>query len=149
MFTLIKIVNSDIVFVPDKPVSGKELCMEMRVDQTVFTSDLSESTWWDIDRRELKFLTPTPSPTILVLKIRYYQKRMGNSEWLDQDPYLRKSMLVTLTRKVSDNFLPEAFYLQTLTMAVLEGSADAEEDLAIGLDPQGESLGQGQRPKAM
>ena len=33
--------------------------------------------------------------------------------WATPGPYLRQSMLISLARKISDHFLPEAFYLQT------------------------------------
>lgn len=56
--------------------------------------------------------------------------------WATPGPYLRKTMLVALARKVSDTFLPEAFY-GTSTFTVADGcpdrGAEAEEDLAMGL----------------
>lgn len=115
-----------------------------------------ETRWRDINGRALTFLTPN-RPARRYLYLRYaitciYQKRIGNVEWLDQallkneargyiwatpGPYLRRSMLITLARKVSDHFLPEAFYGQS-TFTEADGcpgrSADAEEDLAMGLN---------------
>lgn len=56
--------------------------------------------------------------------------------WATPGPYLRKSMLLTLARRISNQFLPEVFYESTFTTA--EGcpqrSAEEEEELAMGLD---------------
>jgi hypothetical protein len=56
--------------------------------------------------------------------------------WATPGPYLRRSMLTTLARKVSDHFLPEAFYEET-TFTEAEGcaarSAEEEDDLALSL----------------
>lgn len=56
--------------------------------------------------------------------------------WVFPGPYLRQSMLVSLARKVSNLYLPEAFY-QTTTFTEANGCAtrtkDEEEDLAMSL----------------
>ena len=56
--------------------------------------------------------------------------------WATPGPYLRKSMLLTLARRISDTFLPEAFYDSTFTMAdgSPQRSPEDEDDLAMGLD---------------
>jgi hypothetical protein len=114
------------------------------------------TTWGDIDGRELTFLTPN-RPAKRYLYLRYvitylHHKKTGNSEWLEQamsnsnargymwatpGPYLRRSMLVVLARRVSDNFLPEALYDQTTfddADSCPSRSAEEEEDLVMGLN---------------
>jgi hypothetical protein len=56
--------------------------------------------------------------------------------WATPGPYLRKSMLFTLARRISDNFLPEVFYDSTFTIAdgCPQRSPEDEEDLAMGFD---------------
>ena len=55
--------------------------------------------------------------------------------WASPGPYLRHSMLLTLARKISDHFLPEALYGTTFHTAV--GSAarppEEEKDLVLSL----------------
>jgi hypothetical protein len=76
-----------------------------------------------------------------------HQQKLGNIEWLDRveakgylwatpGPYLRKSMLLTLARRISDQFLPEVFYDSTFTIAdsCPQRSPEDEEDLAMGFD---------------
>lgn len=57
--------------------------------------------------------------------------------WATPGPYLRQSMLITLARKVSDTFLPEAWYSGS-TFDEADGcpsrDAEAEEDLAMGFN---------------
>jgi hypothetical protein len=75
------------------------------------------------------------------------QQDIGNHEWTDRvkakgfiwatpGPYLRKSMLLILAKRIGDNFLPEAFYSSLFTDA--EGSPqlspEEEEDAAMSLD---------------
>lgn len=56
--------------------------------------------------------------------------------WASPGPYLRRSMLVTLARRISDLYLPETFYSHT-TFAEADGCAsrpeDEEEDLVLSL----------------
>jgi hypothetical protein len=105
----------------------------------------------DIDRRALEFLTPN-RPARRYLYLRYvitflHQQKLGNVEWLGRveargyiwaapGPYLRKSMLLTLARRISDQFLPEVFYDSTFTIAdgCPQRSPEDEEDLAMGFD---------------
>ena len=47
--------------------------------------------------------------------------------WASPGPYLRRSMLVTLARKVSDLYLPESFYSDT-TFLVADGCASRVEE---------------------
>ena len=56
--------------------------------------------------------------------------------WATPGPYLRKSMLLTLARRISDQFLPEVFYDSTFTIADCcpRRSPEDEEDLAMGFD---------------
>lgn len=56
--------------------------------------------------------------------------------WAIPGPYLRKSMLLTLARRISDKFLPEVFYESTFSIAdgCPQRSSEDEEDLAIGFD---------------
>jgi cell wall assembly regulator SMI1 len=56
--------------------------------------------------------------------------------WATPGPYLRKSMLLTLARRISDQFLPEVFYDSTFTIAdgCPQRSPEDEEDLAMGFD---------------
>jgi hypothetical protein len=76
-----------------------------------------------------------------------HQQKLGNVEWLDRveakgylwatpGPYLRKSMLLTLARRISDRYLPDVFY--DSTFAISDGSPqrspEDEEDLAMGFD---------------
>jgi hypothetical protein len=99
----------------------------------------------------LKFLTPN-RPACRYLYLRYvitflHQKKLGNIEWLNRveargyiwatpGPYLRKSMLLTLARRISDNFLPEVFYDSTFSVAdgCPQRSLEDEEDLAMEFD---------------
>lgn len=56
--------------------------------------------------------------------------------WATPGPYLRGSMLQALARRAADNFLPEAFYGSTFTIAdgCPQRSPEDEEDLAMGFD---------------
>ncbi len=74
-------------------------------------------------------------------------KREGKLEWTDNveargmmwaspGPYVRRSMLVTLARKVSDFYLPEAFYEHTTfsgSETSVDRSSEEEELLATEL----------------
>ncbi|KFY68859.1 hypothetical protein V496_00742 [Pseudogymnoascus sp. VKM F-4515 (FW-2607)] len=153
--------NGDIVFVPrksSKHVPGAELTWTcLLVNQAIAKTQITGSTRWkDIDGRELKFLTAN-RPACRYLYLRYvitllYQRRTGNTQgvedamarsdakgyiWATPGPYLRQSMLITLARKVSDTFLPEAWYSGS-TFDEADGcpsrDAEAEEDLAMGFN---------------
>ena len=105
----------------------------------------------DIDGRALTFLTPN-RPARRYLYLRYvitflHQQKLGNLGWLNRveargylwatpGPYLRKSMLQTLARRISDQFLPEVFYDSTFTVAdsCPQRSLEDEEDLAMGFE---------------
>jgi hypothetical protein len=105
----------------------------------------------DIDGKALEFLTPN-RPARRYLYLRYvitflHQQKLGNTKWLDRiearsyiwatpGPYLRKSMLISLARRISDHFLPEAFYEGTFTRAdgCPERSPEEEDDLAMAFD---------------
>jgi hypothetical protein len=96
-------------------------------------------------------LTPN-RPARRYLYLRYvitflHQQKLGNVEWINRvqakgyvwatpGPYLRKSMLLCLGRRISDNFLPEAFYESTFTEAdgCPQRSLEDEEDLAMAFD---------------
>jgi hypothetical protein len=56
--------------------------------------------------------------------------------WASPGPYVRKSMLVTLAKKVGDHMFPEAFYDQT-TFSEVDGCASRskaeEDDLALSM----------------
>lgn len=56
--------------------------------------------------------------------------------WASLGPYLRRSMLVTLARKISDLYLPETFYTHT-TFGEADGCAsrgeEEETDLVLSL----------------
>lgn len=56
--------------------------------------------------------------------------------WASPGPYLRRSMLVALARKISDLYLPETFYTHT-TFAEADGCAarpvEEEKDLVLSL----------------
>ncbi|OBT66253.1 hypothetical protein VE03_04344 [Pseudogymnoascus sp. 23342-1-I1] len=105
----------------------------------------------DMDGKALKFLTPN-RPARRYLYLRFVmtvlqQQRLGNTELLDYlkervylwglpGPYLRKSMLLALARRFSDQGLLECFYDPTFTVAdgFPQRSAEDEDDLAMGLD---------------
>lgn len=150
--------NGEIVFVPDKPAPGVDIVWRcVVINKSKGPEEVTDNTRFrDIDGKELMFLNSN-RPARRYLYLRYvitciHQKRIGNSDMLEQalrrtdvrgyiwatpGPYLRKSMLISLAREVSDRFLPEAFY-DTSTFADADGcpgrSAEAEDDLAMGLD---------------
>ncbi|OBT95023.1 hypothetical protein VE01_07433 [Pseudogymnoascus verrucosus] len=141
-----------IVIVPDKPRYGGEAIWRCIVVQKSMTSNLlyCRSTWKDIDGRPLEFLNSN-RPARRYLYLRYVmtylqQQRLGNVEWFDDakargyhwglpGPYLRKSMLIALARRFSDQGLPECFYESTFTVAdgSPQRSAEEENDLAMAL----------------
>ncbi|KIN00030.1 hypothetical protein OIDMADRAFT_55918 [Oidiodendron maius Zn] len=145
--------NGWIVLVPDKVKTGENAVWRcILVDQSIATNMITAGTkWGDLDGRELKFLTPN-QPARRYLYLRYvitflHQQKLGNMAWVDRvdargylwatpGPYLRKSMLLTLARRISDTFLPEAFYDSTFTIAdgSPQRSPEDEDDLAMGLD---------------
>lgn len=74
------------------------------------------------------------------------QQRLGNVEWFDDakargyhwglpGPYLRKSMLMALASRFSDQVLPKCFFESTFTVAdgSQQRSAEEENDLAMAL----------------
>jgi hypothetical protein len=75
-----------------------------------------------------------------------HQQKLDNLGWLNRvkargywaapGPYLRKSMLVALVRRISDQGLPEVFYESAFTVAdgCPQRSSEDEEDLAMGFD---------------
>jgi hypothetical protein len=104
-----------------------------------------------VDGRALTFLTPN-RPARRYLYLRYvitylhYQK-LGDTArieavdakgflWATPGPYLRRTMLLSLARKISDRFLPEAFY-ETTTFTEADGcderTAEQEADLVMAL----------------
>jgi hypothetical protein len=105
----------------------------------------------DIDGRALEFLTPN-RPARRYLYLRYviaflHQQKLGNVEllgcveargyiWATPGPYLRKSMLLTLAGRTSDQPLLEVFYDSTFTISdgCPQRSPEDEEDLAMGFD---------------
>ncbi|MCJ1464996.1 hypothetical protein MMC07_003611 [Pseudocyphellaria aurata] len=81
--------------------------------------------WKDLDGTTLEFLNDNrPARRFLYFKyvMTYLMaKDLGNTKWVDRypsqgtmwctpGPYLRRSMLTSLARQVSDHFLPEALY---------------------------------------
>ncbi|KAG0645443.1 hypothetical protein D0Z07_8664 [Hyphodiscus hymeniophilus] len=145
--------NGWIVLVPDKPKEGEETVWRcVLLDRSIASNMISPGLKWrDIDGRALKFLTPN-RPARRYLYLRYvftflHQQKLGNVDWLSRveargciwatpGPYLRKSMLLTLARRISDQFLPEVFYDSTFTIAdgCPQRSPEDEEDLAMGFD---------------
>ncbi|OBT86723.1 hypothetical protein VE02_06266 [Pseudogymnoascus sp. 03VT05] len=105
--------NGEIVFIPDKPAPCKAVLTCHHVRRHAEGSPMVE-------------LPFGYSPVI----------RVHGLYWATPGPYFRKTMLVALARKVSDTFLPEAFY-GTSTFTNADGcpgrGAEAEEDLAMGL----------------
>ncbi|RFU27637.1 hypothetical protein B7463_g8718, partial [Scytalidium lignicola] len=145
--------NGRVVLVPDKPKQGSEIVWRcVLVDHSVASQMIYQGTKWkDIDGRILKFLTPNwPARRYLYLRyvISYlHQQKLGNMKWLDNikargylwvtpGPYLRKSMLLSLARRTSDQFLPEVFYESTFNAAdgYPERSPKDEVDLAMVFD---------------
>jgi len=55
--------------------------------------------------------------------------------WATPGPYLRKSMLTMLARKISDHFLPEVFWKNTFEVSdgAPSRSKGEEETLALSL----------------
>ncbi|KAL8686324.1 MAG: hypothetical protein Q9218_007185 [Villophora microphyllina] len=100
--------------------------------------------WADLDGKDLQFLTSNrPARRFLYCRfvITYLEcKKTGNLDWVKRvdakgtlwttpGPYLRKSMLLALARKVSDHFLP-APLVEDGTFEETEGAAKrpAEEE---------------------
>ncbi|PMD22236.1 hypothetical protein NA56DRAFT_658159 [Hyaloscypha hepaticicola] len=104
-----------------------------------------------MDGKALEFLT-TNRPARRYLYLRYVitflrQQKLGNTKLLDRieaksyiratpGPYLRKSMLISLARRISDHFLPEAFYDSTFESAdgCPQRSPEEEDDLVMAFD---------------
>ncbi|KAL9106771.1 MAG: hypothetical protein Q9187_008520 [Circinaria calcarea] len=108
-------------------------------------------SWRDVDGKKLVFLSANrPARRFLYFRfvITYLHcKQAGNVEWVTEvesrgmiwaspGPYLRQSMLLTLARKVSDLYWPEAFYENT-TFETADGcpsrSLEEENDLTLSL----------------
>ncbi|KFY01103.1 hypothetical protein V490_01079 [Pseudogymnoascus sp. VKM F-3557] len=138
--------NGRIVIVPDKPKNGEEAIWRF-----LQVHKLLPSGQKDIDGKVLEFLSPN-QPARRYLYLRYVmtflqQQRLGNVDWLDfvkargnvwglPGPYLRKSMLFALARRVLGQDLPEYFYDSTFTVAdgCPQRSDEDEDDLAMALD---------------
>ncbi|OBT73022.1 hypothetical protein VF21_07746 [Pseudogymnoascus sp. 05NY08] len=138
---------------PDKPVHGEEVIWRCIVVQKSKASDVlyRGTTWNDIDGKPLEFLNSN-RPARRYFYLRYVmtflqQQRLRILGWLDDaksrgyhwglpGPYLRKSMLIALARRFSDQGLPECFYDSTFTVAdgCPQRSAEEEDDLAMTLD---------------
>ncbi|KAL8697688.1 MAG: hypothetical protein Q9201_007003 [Fulgogasparrea decipioides] len=150
-----------IVLVPTAPHSLENVQWKCVVtDKTVAKRTIIPGiTWKDLDGRKLQFLGPhRPAKRFLYFRfvITYLEcKQNGQMSWVDDveakgtmwptpGPYLRRSMLVSLARKISDRFLPEVFYDKT-TFETAEGSAarplEEEDAMALSLKSRLSSRG--------
>ena len=134
-----------IALVPLEPKDGEETRWKcVLTDKSQTKQEVKDGFLWkDLDGKELQFLGKhRPAKRYLyfrfVMTYLNCQKEGSKMDWVEDveakgmmwpspGPYLRQSMLIPLARKISDIYLPEAFYGNT-TFETAEGSTSQPPD---------------------